>query len=78
MIRQFLITMNLPDWARWYAVDCNGDVWVYAYEPYINPYSRSWDIVEADVDVNCKKILTIADMTGIDWTQTLHEIERAA
>lgn len=78
MIRDFLITMNLPDWARWYAVDSDGEVCVFEYMPtrVDRRYGYQWSGWNNEIG-NAQRILTIADMAGIDWTRTLHEIDRA-
>ena len=33
MKKEILLTVDLPDWAEWLAVDSDGDIYVYSVEP---------------------------------------------
>lgn len=77
MIREFLIKINLPDWARWYAVDACGRIWMYSSKPFLNldECDHIWfsggEMKEVD-EINFRYPLPF------DWTKTRHKIERAA
>lgn len=75
MKRDFLITLDLPKWARWYAVDNNGEVWIYDERPERDCMGEPLWVgfggrCEFAFKLNTELIL------NFDWTQTLHEIER--
>ena len=77
MKRQFLYTVELPDWARWYAIDLDGEVWVYGPRPHKCFHGKKWDLKNIDIDSDCMKIMKLENFDR-DWTKTLHRIPRAA
>jgi hypothetical protein len=35
-MKKVLFEMNIPDWAKWKATDCDGSVWVFSNKPHYN------------------------------------------
>lgn len=60
---------NVPDWARWIAMDANGEVWAYMHKP--SPCAYRW---EGGVEVKCLGYNTPA---YLDWRQTLTPVNQA-
>lgn len=46
-------TMNVdvvvPDWAKWFAVDKNGDVYVYEHKPKLSERDNIWSHVKGNL-----------------------------
>lgn len=74
MKRDFLIRgIDLPDWARWYAVDGDGRVHAYECEPYMSLTGDIWFATGRFYELGIRFNVPLP----FDWTQTLHKIERA-
>jgi hypothetical protein len=73
MTRDFLITVDLPEWARWYAMDDGGEWHCYECKPRLDT-----DGLNLWVAMGEMQFMFEYDRPGIDWTKTLHEIGRAA
>ena len=77
MKRQFLYTVDLPAWVKWYATDWDGEVWGYKKRPHKCMPGKKWDLKEIEIGFNCIKIMKLENFDR-DWTKTLHRIPRAA
>ncbi len=54
-----------PEWARWFAVDANGEAWWFEYKP--EPLSFAWDCDEGRS--------ARADAERDDWRDLLYSRE---
>jgi len=77
MKREFLIKVDIPDWATCYAIDESGDVYYYEKKPVADDDEdgEMW-ISNADGRVEFSGITLGSNLFG-DWRQTLHEIIKA-
>jgi hypothetical protein len=70
MKREFLIKVDVPDWATCYAIDESGDIYYYENKPVADDYEEMW-ISKGRVEFS--GIALGSNLFG-DWRQTLHEI----
>lgn len=59
---------NAPDWAKWFAIDEDGNAYWHQEKPEID--GKEWLMTEGDYNVGYFKRF---DLTGIDWRETLTE-----
>ena len=80
-----LYCLDAPEWARYAAVDSNGDIFVYRTKPLVDStlgYHRfkqwTYNSNDSDVDKNTHEfhhqIGTIALPNNLDWKETLLEL----
>jgi hypothetical protein len=69
---QLLIDIELPEWAKWLAVDPGGSVYIYDSKPIIF-MDKAWDCSD-----ETKKFLRIGIIEkfskGWDWKNTLRKL----
>lgn len=78
MIRQFLINIDLPYWANWYAMDSDGTVCLFRNKPKLGEnlwlprrpgeYTAEFFLELMNIDP--------AFIPNFNWRNTLHKIER--
>jgi hypothetical protein len=72
MLREFLIKIDVPEWARWYAVDEDGSAYFYENKPFLN--RGECDIWFARGRIEYTGIDLGSHLFG-DCRETLHEIK---
>lgn len=73
-IEYFGLTLNVPEEAKYISVDTDGEiiVWFGIYKPYVRMYTldvEDWvgEVIEYD--------LGQVDLEGVDWRETLVELD---
>jgi len=75
-IREFLITVPMPEWATCYAIDEDGSVYLYEEKPEVD---EDWDgTMWIAKGRNEFSGVTLDPRLFGDWRTTLHEIKLSA
>jgi len=77
-IREFLITVPMPEWATYYAIDEDGSVYLYEEKPEVDEDEDDtmW-IAKGKGRIEYSGIILESNLFG-DWRETLHEIRWSA
>jgi hypothetical protein len=75
-IREFLITVPMPEWATCYAIDEDGSVYLYEEKPEVDEDEDDTMWI-ANGRIEFSGIILEPHLFG-DWRETLHEIKRSA
>lgn len=59
---------DIPSWAKWVAMDANGDVYVYEEKPVIDAPTHRWNSVKGRIESIAE------DAPDLDWKDSLRAV----